>query len=74
MTALDFYLAQSSFLCAAKPTIADLFCYGDVAFAEVCAFDLSRWTNVERWAERMASLPGFKSPFELLAMEDAELN
>jgi glutathione S-transferase len=60
-------------LCAAEPTIADLFCYGDVAFAEVCAFDLNRWTNVAAWTERVTTLAGFKSPFSLLAMENAEL-
>jgi glutathione S-transferase len=74
MTALDSHLAQGTYLSAAEPTIADLFCYGDVAFAEICGFDLSRWTSVASWAERVTSLPGFKSPFELLAMKDAELS
>ena len=73
MAALDTHLAPSKYLCAAEPTIADLFCYGDVAFAEICAFDLDRWPNVARWAERIKSLPGFEAPFDLLAMEDAEL-
>jgi glutathione S-transferase len=71
---LDAHLAGSRYPSSADPTIADLFCYGDVAFAEVCAFDLLRWTNVAGWAERVTSLPGFKAPFELLAMEDAELS
>jgi len=73
MAALDTHLAPSNYLCAAEPTIADLFCYGDVAFAEICAFDLNRWPNVARWADRIKSLPGFEAPFDLLAMEDAEL-
>ena len=55
-----------------EPTIADLFCYGDIAFAEICAFDLDRWTNVDAWAGRVTALPGFKAPFALLAMESAE--
>jgi len=45
LSTLDSHLAHNSYLCAAEPTIADLFCYGDVAFAEVCAFDLKRWTT-----------------------------
>jgi glutathione S-transferase len=73
MTTLDNHLTQSIYLCAAEPTIADLFCYGDVAFAEVCAFDIKRWANVASWAQKIKSLRGFKAPFELLAMEDAEL-
>jgi len=74
MVALNSHLASGLYLCAAEPTIADLFCYGDVAFAEICAFDLNRWTNVASWAERMQALQGFKAPFELLAMADAELS
>jgi len=74
LSVLDAQLAHRDFLCAAEPTIADLFCYGDVAFAEICAFDLKRWTNVAGWTERVTALAGFKAPFALLAMEDAELS
>ena len=74
LSVLDSHLADRNYLCAAEPTIADLFCYGDVAFAEVCAFDLKRWTNVAGWTERVTALAGFKAPFALLAMEDAELS
>jgi glutathione S-transferase len=73
LSVLNSHLADGSYLCAAEPTIADLVCYCDVAFAEICAFDLKRWTNVAGWAERVTALPGFKAPFELLAMENAEL-
>jgi glutathione S-transferase len=73
LSVLDSHLADRSYLCAAEPTIADLFCYGDVAFAEVCAFDLDRWSNVAAWAAGMTTLAGFKAPFSLLAMENAEL-
>jgi glutathione S-transferase len=73
LSVLDSELADRSYLCAADPTIADLFCYGDVAFAELCAFDLHRWTHVARWAERLRALTGFKAPFASLAMQDAEL-
>jgi glutathione S-transferase len=74
LSVLDSQLADRDFLCAAEPTIADLFCYGDVAFAEICAFDLRRLTNVVGWTERVSALPGFKAPFDLLAMEDAEFS
>ena len=73
LSVLDSHLARRDYLCAVEPTIADLFCYGDVAFAEICAFDLGRWTNLARWATRVTALAGFAPPFELLAMEDAEL-
>ena len=72
LSELDAQLSGRTYLCAAEPTIADLFCYGDIAFAELCAFDLGRWPNVAGWAERVTALSGFKAPFSLLAMEDAE--
>lgn len=72
LSVLDDHLAHRDYLCAAEPTIADLFCCGDVAFAEICAFDLERWSNLTRWSKRVMALPGFAPPFELLAMEDAE--
>jgi glutathione S-transferase len=71
---LDSQLAARTYLCAAAPTIADLFCYGDVAFAQICAFELTRWTNLAAWAERVTALPGFESPLDLLHMQDAELS
>ena len=74
LSVLDSHLAGRDFLCATEPTIADLFCYGDIAFAEICAFELKLWTNVARWAARITALPGFAAPFELLAMQDAELS
>jgi glutathione S-transferase len=74
LSVLNSHLAHRSFLCAAEPTIADLFCYADVAFAVLCAFDLNRWSNVAAWSERVTGLAGFKAPFELLAMESAELS
>jgi glutathione S-transferase len=73
LAVLDSQLANRNYLCAGEPTIADLFCYGDVAFAELCSFDLHRWNNVAGWIERVTALAAFKSPFALLAMENAEL-
>ena len=74
LSVLNAHLAGRSYLCAEQPTIADLFCYGDVAFAEICEFDLNRWATVALWAKRVTALPGFQAPFALLAMEDAELS
>jgi glutathione S-transferase len=73
LTVLDSHLAPGIFLCAGEPTIADLVCRADIAFAELSAIDVGRWSNVARWAARMASLPRFKAPFDLLSMADAEI-
>jgi glutathione S-transferase len=74
LSALDSHLMHDKYLCSADPTVADLFCYADVAFAEICGFELKRWTNVSGWADRLTALKGFNAPFELLAMENAEFS
>src|SRR3954452_23482128 len=42
LSVLDSHLALRNYLCAAEPAIADLFCYSDVAFAEIWACDVNR--------------------------------
>jgi len=70
LTALDAQLADRRFAVSDDATIADVACYGDVCFATLSDIDLRPWANVERWSERIAALPRFARPFELLAMED----
>jgi glutathione S-transferase len=73
LSVLDGHLVADDFLVSGQPTIADICCYGEVAFAQLCDFELSRWPNIGRWAGRIATLPGFKAPFDLLAMADAQI-
>lgn len=73
LSVLDSHLGQGNYLCSGEPTVADLVCRCDVAFAEISSIDLRQWKNVSSWAVRVAALPGFKPPFELLPMADAEL-
>jgi len=74
LSVFDTHLGKETYLCSGEPTIADLVCRCDVAFAEISAIDLGRWKNVSSWAARMAALPGFKAPLELLPMADAEFS
>ena len=54
-------------------TIADICCYADIAFARLSNKNLADWPNVVAWADRIETLPGFAAPFDLLAMQDAEI-
>jgi glutathione S-transferase len=74
LSVLDSHLAHGNYLCSSEPTVADIVCLCDVAFAEISEIDLGPWKNVSSWAARVAALPGFKPPFELLSMADAELS
>jgi glutathione S-transferase len=73
LSKIDTHLTHSDYLCSMAPTVADIFCYADVAFAEICEFDLKRWNNLAAWGTRVAGLKGFKAPFELLGMQDSEI-
>ncbi len=70
---LDAHLADQHFLVGAEPTIADIASYGDIAFAKLSGRDPAEWPNVAAWAARIESLPGFAAPFDLLAMQDADI-
>lgn len=73
LLALDAQLAGRDYLCADEPTIADIFCYGDIAIAVLCKFNLDGTPGVAAWATRIAALPGFLAPFELLDTRDATI-
>jgi glutathione S-transferase len=73
LSLLDAQLVAGPYLCASEPTVADLFCCADVAYAELCEFDLSHRPHVATWMARIRSLDGFTDPFDLLRMEDHEI-
>ncbi len=73
LSALDANLAGRDFLATDQATIADICCFGDVAFAPLSGIDMSRWAHLGAWVARMQSLPRFKEPFDLLRMADAEV-
>jgi len=68
---LDGALAKSDFLVGSEPTIADVAVYGDVAYAEEAAIDLSPYANVKAWMARVEKLPGFKKYEDVLPKQDA---
>jgi glutathione S-transferase len=70
---LDEYLSGHRFLVGDAATIADICCYSDIAFARLSGKDLAAWRNVIAWTGRIEALPGFAEPFDLLAMQDAEI-
>ena len=68
---LDGALAKSDFLVGSEATIADVAVYGDVAYAEEAAIDLSPYPNVKAWMGRIEKLPGFKKYEDVLPKQDA---
>jgi glutathione S-transferase len=72
LTILDAHLSGHRFLVGDGATIADICCYGGVAYARLSEKSLGVWPNVMTWAGRIEALPGFAAPFDLLTMKDAE--
>ena len=54
-------------------TIADICCYGGIAFARLSRKDLAAWAKIVAWAGRIEALPGYAAPLALLPMADAEI-
>ena len=67
---LDRHLGNSKFLVGNQPTIADIAVFTWVTIAEEGGHDLSRWPNVQAWAERMLKLPGAAHPYTVMPKED----
>jgi len=66
---LDRHLGTSKFLVGNQPTVADIAAFAWVATAEEGGWDMSRWPNVQAWAERMLALPGAAHPYTVMPKE-----
>ena len=71
---LDAHLAGRQFIVGDAATIADICCYADIAFAKLANKSLAAWPHVTAWSGSVEALPGFAAPFDLLAMQDAEIS
>jgi glutathione S-transferase len=67
---LDRHLGTSKFLVGAQPTVADIAIFAWVATAEEGGWDVSRWPNVQAWAERMLALPRAAHPYAVMPKEN----
>lgn len=63
---LDAHLADRAFIVGEGPTNADLSCCGYLFYPEPFGFDRAEWPNIDRWLDRIAALPGWKHPYDLM--------
>ncbi|CAB3802532.1 hypothetical protein LMG28688_05593 [Paraburkholderia caffeinitolerans] len=68
---VETHLAENEYMVGKRPTIADLSLAGYVFYpAEETSFDLpAAYPNIARWTQRIANLPGWKDPYELMPGE-----
>jgi glutathione S-transferase len=70
---VDRALAGREWLVGEAPTIADIGCWGRMVFMAEGGLDIARWPNVEAWSRRLAALPGFALPYDLIPKKDTEV-
>ncbi|MEM8789435.1 MAG: glutathione S-transferase family protein [Pseudomonadota bacterium] len=66
MQVLDRRLETRDFILGPQPTIADLSCAGYVFFLEEVAVDPAATPHLAAWRDRIAALPGWKHPYDLM--------
>jgi glutathione S-transferase len=65
-TILNDHLANHSWLAGGAVTIADLSCCGYLYYPEPFGFDRKDWPHIDAWLDRIAGLPGWKHPYDLM--------
>ena len=63
---LDAHLGGRDFVVSGHPTIADLSLCGYLFWPEQIGMDLTAYPNIAAWLDRVAALPGYKRPEELM--------
>jgi glutathione S-transferase len=63
---VEKHLAQRRFMLGEEPTIADFSMVGYHYFDEESTIDRAAFPNIRAWARRIADLPGWKHPYELM--------
>ena len=63
---VDGHLAGSRFMVGEQATIADLSMCGYLYFGDELSVDLAAFPHVQSWLGRIAALPGWKHPYDLM--------
>lgn len=63
---LDAHLEGREWIVGSVVTVADLSCCGYLYYPEPFGFDRKEWPHIDRWLDRIAALPGWKHPYELM--------
>jgi glutathione S-transferase len=71
---VDGALDGRDWLVGDAPSIADIGCWGRMVFMAEGGLEIARWPRVEAWSHRLAALPGFALPYDLIPKKDAEID
>ena len=65
-TILNDHLAGRDWVVGDSVTIADLSLCGYLYYPEPFGFDRKDWPHIDAWLDRIAALPGWKHPYDLM--------
>ena len=71
---VDRSLEGREWLVGDRLSIADIGCWGRMVFMAEGGMDISQWPNVHAWSKRLAALPGFALPYDLIPKKDTEFD
>ena len=69
---LDTHLAGRDWIVGDGPTNADFSCCGYLYYPEPFGFDRAEWSNMSRWLDNIAALPGWQHPYDLMPGNPAD--
>ncbi|WP_299841444.1 glutathione S-transferase family protein [uncultured Jannaschia sp.] len=63
---LNTHLTGRDWIVGRNVTNADLSCCGYLYYPEPFGFDRTEWPAIDAWLDRIAALPGWKHPYDLM--------
>ena len=69
---MDTHLEERDWLATDEATIADLACCGYLYYPEQFTFDRAQYPHIDLWLDRIAALPGWKHPYDLMPGSTAD--
>jgi glutathione S-transferase len=69
---LEGHLAGRDWMVGDQVTLADIACCGYLYYPEPYGFERKDFPNIDAWLDRIAALPGWKHPYELMPGSPAD--
>jgi glutathione S-transferase len=63
---VNAHLGDKSFILGKRATIADFSLCGYLFYGDELPFDMTSYTHVQNWLDRIRMLPGWKHPYDLM--------
>lgn len=72
LTTLDTHLEGREWIVGTEPTLADFACCSYLYYPEPFGFARADWPRIDAWLDRIAALPGWKHPYDMMPGNPAD--